>query len=190
MQPTPSATTSNATAATTAPNASCVGTVLFTDLVGFTEFNDAVGDAEAIKVLEVQTRLAQEMVATHPGARLVKELGDGLMVWFDEPSVALRSAVALLTAIDGARRSGTFPLAIRMGLHHGEALTRRDDVVGNTINVGARVADLAGPGELLVSDAAVAATQPTDLEHIPLAAVGPVHVKGVHEPIWLQRVES
>lgn len=164
-----------------------VGAILFTDLVGFTEFNDAVGDARAYEVLDLQARLAGGVVSAIPGARVVKELGDGLMIWFDSAETGLTAATDLLRAVEHARRSGELPLGVRMGMHHGEALPRGDDLVGQTINIGARVADLAGPGELLVSDAVVAncddAASATRLQ-----PVGPVFVKGVQDAVWLHRV--
>ncbi len=173
---------------TTATSQACVGSVLFTDLVGFTEFNDAVGDARAVEVLDRQTQLAAAAVAGQPAARVVKELGDGLMLWFGDADIAVEAALQLLSSVESARQNEGFPLAIRMGVHHGEALTRGDDVVGSTINIGARVADLAGPGELLVSDAALDTMDASRRNELQCASVGPVRVKGVREPVWLQRV--
>lgn len=166
----------------------CIGSVLFTDLVGFTEYNDAVGDIEAVEVLDRQTQLAAHAVAGRPDARVVKELGDGLMLWFGGADAAVDAALQLLKSIEVERNSGSFPLAIRMGVHHGEALTRGKDVVGSTINIGARVADLAGPGELLVSDVALDAMDTKRRDVLHCASVGPVRVKGVRAPVWLQRV--
>lgn len=166
----------------------CVGSVLFTDLVGFTEFNDVVGDIRAVEVLDRQTRLATQAVADHLDGRVVKELGDGLMLWFGDADAAVDAALQLLSSVEAERQNGVFPLAIRMGVHHGEALTRGDDVVGSTINIGARVADLAGPGELLVSDVALDAMAATRRDGLRCASVGPVRVKGVRAPVWLQRV--
>ena len=172
----------------TAGSQPCLGSVLFTDLVGFTEFNDAVGDQRAVEVLDQQTQFATAAVAAQSSGRLVKELGDGLMLWFTDAAAAIDAALHLRTSIETARQGAAFPLAIRMGVHHGEAVARGDDVVGATINIGARVADLAGPGELLASDAALDAI---DAEHrgaLRCTSVGPVRVKGVSEPVWLQRV--
>ncbi|MBT5864070.1 MAG: adenylate/guanylate cyclase domain-containing protein [Ilumatobacter sp.] len=173
---------------TTPGSEACTGSVLFTDLVGFTEFNDAVGDAQAVEVLDRQTLLAAEALNGQDDARLVKELGDGLMLWFGTANAAVDAALHLMGSVESARQHGAFPLAIRMGVHHGEALTRGDDVVGATINIGARVADLAGPGELLVSDVALNAMETEDRDVLHCASVGPVRVKGVREPVWLQRV--
>ena len=163
------------------------GAALFTDLVGFTEYTDSVGDVAAVAVLDRQTEIAGTVLEAHPDARLVKELGDGLMIWFESAEEGLAGAVALMEAIERARAGGSFPLAIRMGLHHGEAIVRGDDLVGQTINIAARVSALAGPGELLVSDDVVTACGEAAGE-LRLSPIGPVSVKGVQEPVWLQRV--
>lgn len=167
----------------------CVGAALFTDLVGFTEYTDSVGDQAAVGVLDRQTTIARTVVEEHAGARIVKELGDGLMIWFSSADDGLAGAVSFLAAVEHARAEGSFPLAIRMGLHHGEAIIRGDDLVGQTINIAARVSALAGPGELLVSDNVVAACGRV-AGGLGLRPVGPVTVKGVQEPVWLQRVAS
>lgn len=166
-----------------------VGSIVFTDLVGFTEYNDAVGDEAAAEVLDRQGQMVADALAACTGGRLVKEIGDGLMLAFDSPVDALDTAVSILVAVERARAEGTFPLAMRMGMHHGEAVVRGDDLVGHTVNVAARVAALAGPGELLVSDSVVDASA----GHSPpatMSPIGPARVKGIHDPIWLHRVTA
>jgi adenylate cyclase len=163
------------------------GCVLFTDLVGFTEYNDVVGDQAAVEVLDQQSALGQAVVSSRPGARVVKELGDGLMFWFPNAADGLTGAAELVRSVDAARRLG-FPLAVRMGLHYGECVPRGDDLVGQTVNIAARVSALAGPGELLVSESVLDACG-VDLDAaLVLEPVGPVSVKGVSDPIWLQRL--
>lgn len=163
------------------------GCVLFTDLVGFTEYNDAAGDAAAVAVLDQQSALAQAIVDARPGARVVKELGDGLMLWFPTPVDGLTGAAAFARAATDARLDG-FPLAVRMGLHHGDCVPRGDDIVGQTVNIAARVSALAGPGELLVSESVLNACGPEIDSSLVLNPVGPVAVRGVADPIWLQRL--
>ena len=165
----------------------CVGAALFTDLVGFTAYTDAVGDSGAVRLLDRQTEIVDPVLAVTEG-RLVKELGDGLMIWFDTAEAGLTGAVQLMAAIEAARRDGSFSLAVRMGLHHGEAIERGDDLVGQTINIAARVAALAGPGELLVSEDVLRACETS--AGLSLSPIGPVSVKGVAEPVWLQRAET
>lgn len=164
-----------------------VGAILFTDLVGFTEFTDVVGDPAALEVLNTQSDLVAGVLVGRVAARVVKELGDGLMLWFDSPCDGLDGAVALLAAVDAAREEGSFPLAVRMGLNYGEVIARGDDLIGQAVNIASRVSDLAGPGELLVSESAITACgdacAPVELEPI-----GPTSLKGVHEAIWLHRL--
>lgn len=164
-----------------------LGSVLFTDLVGFTEYNDGRGDEAALDVLDRQRELVDAVLVGDSDARVVKEIGDGLMIWFAGSADAVRLARELRNAIEMAKAADDFPLAVRMGLHHGEALVRGDDLVGSTVNIAARVCDLAGPGELLASEAAVSAID-RDETGPAMRAVGPARVKGVSEPIWLHRV--
>jgi adenylate cyclase len=162
-----------------------VGSVVFTDLVGFTEFNGAAGDAAALAVLDTQTRLVHSVLGECAGSRLVKEIGDGLMLWFASPADAVHCSLAMLDAIDRYRSSEHFPLAVRMGGHHGPAIVRGEDLVGQTVNIAARISDLAGPGELLVSDELIGACQALAAQAHP---IGAAQVKGVEHPIWLHRV--
>lgn len=166
----------------------CVGAVLFTDLVGFTEFTDAVGDERAVRVLDAQSNFAASATADSPDGRLVKELGDGLMLWFGTAGSAIEAALDLMESVELARRDGAFPLAIRMGIHHGEVIERGSDVVGQTVNIAARISDLARPGELLVSDETIERADPGRLAQLLQVPIGPVRVKGVSEAVWLQRV--
>jgi len=163
-----------------------VGSVLFTDLVGFTDFNDARGDAAAVEVLDRQRCLIDTVLVEHPSARLVKELGDGLMVWSADAPSALDVAAEFLAAVGVERDAGDFPLSIRLGIHHGPVTERGDDVVGQTVNIAARISALAGPSELLVSDAVLAACPTAD--RLDSEPIGPVPVKGVAAPVWLHRL--
>ena len=131
---------------------------MFTDIVGFTEFTATRGDAEALQLLAIQDRLVQ--AALPDGARIVKELGDGLLLWFPEPVGALHSAFELHRGFEAESEATGLPLWIRVGMHHGQALQRGDDVIGHDVNVASRIVDVAAPGEVLVSDAVHAGVDP------------------------------
>ncbi len=163
-----------------------VGSILFTDLVGFTEYTDAVGDIEALRVLDDQRSLVDRQLDHHDDARLVKEIGDGLMIWIGSAAGGLSVATCLLESFTDVHAAGTFPLSVRMGIHHGDSIARGDDLVGQTVNVAARISALAGPGELLVSEDLITACGATPLAQ-RLRPVGPVLVKGVTQPVWLHR---
>jgi adenylate cyclase len=173
----------------TAPRATTsirTGAILFTDLVGFTEFTDACGDAAAVELLDAQSAIATGALAGCDG-HLVKELGDGMMLWFDHVAQALHTAGSILEAIEAARSQRGFPLSLRMGMHWGEVVARGSDFVGQTVNIASRIADLAGPGELLVSEEVVGAVGGAS-PATSFRPVGPTRVKGVAAPIWLYRL--
>jgi class 3 adenylate cyclase len=173
----------------TTATGTAVGAVLFTDLVGFTEYTGVVGDESALTALDAQTDIVGAAIEGCDEARIVKELGDGVMVWFVSADDALRCATALLADVESARARGEFPLPMRLGLHFGAALQRGDDLVGQTVNIAARVCELAGPGELLVSEHLVDAVNGACLPP-GVRPIGPARVKGIDEPIWVHRVSA
>jgi adenylate cyclase len=161
------------------------GTIVFTDLVGFTEFTATRGDAEALQLLATQDQLVRSVL---PGAaRIVKELGDGLFLWFPAPESALRCALDLRRVLEEESATTGLPLWIRVGMHHGHALQRGADLVGNDVNVASRIADVAAPGEVLVSDAVRAAVSP---DAVWFEELGPVVMKGLPAPIRLWRASD
>ena len=163
------------------------GAILFTDLVGFTAYTDLHGDSAAVDVLDRQSRLV--VGAIGDAGRIVKELGDGLMLWFDEPDTGFSSTQSILESVAEARDAAAFPLAVRMGMHVGDVIERGDDIVGHAVNIAARVTDLAGPGELLVTDDVVRSLDASG-HRAAFRPVGPARVKGVAEPIWLHRLAT
>ena len=119
-------------------------TVLFTDIVDSTARAAAVGDAAWKRMLDRHDRIAHSAVA-ECGGRLVKGTGDGVLATFDAPVCGLRCAKALRMVLSHAG------IAIRAGVHTGEVELRGDDVAGIGVHIAARVAALAGSGELLAS---------------------------------------
>ncbi|HUQ39033.1 MAG TPA: adenylate/guanylate cyclase domain-containing protein [Acidimicrobiales bacterium] len=121
-----------------------LSTVLFTDIVDSTVEASRLGDRAWRGVLDDHDRLAAAAVARERG-RVVKTTGDGLLALFDSPSRAIACARAIKAAVDpvGVR--------VRAGIHTGEVEGRGDDVGGLGVHIGARIAGLAGAGEVWVS---------------------------------------
>lgn len=163
------------------------GTVVFTDIVGFTAFTADEGDDRALEVLGVQEAVV--VAALPAGARVVKELGDGLMLWFPDAVGAITTALAVQASLGERYDDHEFPLWVRAGAHAGTQRCRREDLVGHDVNVAARIVDLAGPGEVLVSDPTLRAAG-EDLPGVAFAEVGPVFVKGIPDPVWIHRAEA
>jgi adenylate cyclase len=162
------------------------GTVAFTDIVGFTTFTAEEGDERALQVLSAQAAVVDQVLP--PEARLVKELGDGLMMWFPDAATAVHTAISLQAALASPTVTDDFPLWLRMGLHAGEQRSRGSDLIGHDVNIASRIVDLAGPGEVLVSQATVDAAG-DGISDLEVVEVGPVVVKGIPDPVWIHRVE-
>lgn len=117
--------------------------VMFTDIEGFTACAATHGNGAALRLLRRHDRATLPAIRAHRG-RVVKRLGDGLMVAFADPADALGAALAMQRAAGGVR--------LRIGIHAGEARVRAGDLIGHDVNVASRIADRAGGGEILVSD--------------------------------------
>jgi class 3 adenylate cyclase len=122
-----------------------LATVLFTDIVGSTERAVALGDREWRHLMEMHDACVRRELARFRGKE-IRTLGDGFLATFDGPARAVRCAEAIR---DNVRDLG---LEVRSGLHTGEIEILPNDVCGIAVNVAARVARLAGPGEVLTSN--------------------------------------
>jgi class 3 adenylate cyclase len=121
-----------------------LATVLFTDIVGSTETAARLGDRRWRELLARHDSAVRRGLAVHRG-REVKTMGDGFLATFDGPARAIRCAGSIR---DDLKQAG---IEIRAGIHTGEVETIGEDVGGMAVNIGARVGQLAGPGEVLVS---------------------------------------
>ena len=121
-----------------------LSTVLYTDIVDSTARASTLGDAEWKQLLDRHDRLVGREIDRHRGI-LVKSTGDGALARFDGPARAVSCGLAIAGA------APDLGLEVRAGLHTGEIELRGDDIGGISAHVGARVAALAGPREVLVS---------------------------------------
>jgi class 3 adenylate cyclase len=121
-----------------------LATVLFTDIVGSTQTVAELGDAAWKNLLERHHQVVRALLGRYRG-REVDTAGDGFFATFDGPTRAVSCAQAILQAVKPLR------IEVRAGLHTGEVETVDDKVGGIGVSIGARVASLAGAGEVLVS---------------------------------------
>ena len=119
-------------------------TVLFTDIVNSTARAAACGDRLWRDTLNRHDAIVRAEVQRYRG-REVNTTGDGFVACFDGPARAVRCAVAIAEAV---RPLG---FEIRAGVHTGECHLDGDQISGIALHIGARIAALAGPGEVLVS---------------------------------------
>jgi class 3 adenylate cyclase len=119
-------------------------TVLFTDIVDSTARAAAEGDRRWHQLLDAHDTTIRRELGRYRGEE-VKTTGDGFLAAFDGPGRAINCAQAI------AERAGDIGIDVRAGLHTGECELRGDDLAGIAVHIGARVAALAGPGEVLVT---------------------------------------
>jgi len=147
-------------------------TVVFTDLEGFTEWTAREGDEAASRLLAEHHQIVRPIIAGR-GGRLVKRLGDGLLLTFPEPAAAV---LACLELVDAQPE----PLCLRAGLHCGSVVVTRDDVIGHVVNLAARVAEVAEGREVLATADVTAAV---DLPNVVFGETRAERFKGIDEPI-------
>jgi len=121
-----------------------LATILFTDIVDSTGKAAELGDRRWRALLDAHDATVRAEIARAQG-REINRTGDGFVAAFDGPARAIRCAREIAAA---ARRLG---LAVRTGLHTGECTVRGEDLSGLALHIGARVAALAGAGEVLVT---------------------------------------
>jgi class 3 adenylate cyclase len=119
-------------------------TIMFTDIVGSTERAAMLGDGRWRDLLDSHDTIVRHELERFGGFE-VNTAGDGFVASFPSPSAAIACADALVDAIR------VLGIEIRVGIHAGEVEVRGDDVAGMAVHIGARVAALAGPSEVLVS---------------------------------------
>jgi adenylate cyclase len=159
--------------------------VAFSDIAGFTRYTHEQGDGAALMLLEQFEQIVHASLP--PDGRVVKQLGDGVLMFVPDVAAALGSALEQQRAC-ASIASAESPLWVRTGLHYGSPLVRGDDLIGHDVNLASRVADHALPGEILAT-ADVLEAAPL-AEGIRAVEVGPVFVRGVDDAVRLFRIED
>ena len=126
-------------------------TIVFCDMVGYATLTDRVGDQASHRILQEYHRIVRDVLARHGGQEISVQ-GDGFMVAFDGAARALRCAVDVQRVLSAhVPADGDEPIAVHVGIHTGDAVADGEDLLGRTVIVASRLADVAAPGEILVS---------------------------------------
>ena len=147
-----------------------VPAICFIDLTGYTRLTEERGDSVAAELAQRLSSMVERHSRRH-GGTAVKWLGDGVMFHFPEPG---HGVLAALEMVEAAPALG-LPSA-HVGLHTGPVLFQEGDYFGRTVNIASRIADYARPGEVVVSQEVVDAS---DDEAVRFTEIGPVELKGV-----------
>ena len=150
--------------------------ICFLDMTGYGRLTEERGDAAAADLVGQLARTVQRTAMQH-GGKPVKWLGDGVMLYFRDPGPAV---VAALQMMDRVADAG-LPAA-HVGLDAGPVLFQEGDYFGRTVNVAARIADYARPGEVLVTQEVIEASSGADVAYTP---IGAVELKGISGAVEL-----
>lgn len=155
--------------------------IAFIDLTGFAALTEEVGDVEASRLAERLTDLSEEHGSRNEG-RIVKQLGDGVMLHFRRTDRAVESVLDLVVAIPEAG----LPSA-HVGVAAGPVIERDGDYFGRTVNLASRLADVAEAGQVIVSEGVTR----VPVGHIRFEPLGDVEVQGMgRERVFLAEREA
>jgi class 3 adenylate cyclase/DNA-binding transcriptional MerR regulator len=157
-----------------------VPAICFLDISGYTRLTQEIGDDAAADLAATVARLVQRSSVQH-GGKAIKWLGDGVMFYFGVPGPGVLAALEMADALPAA---GLPP--VHVGLHAGPVLFQEGDYFGQTVNLSARIADYARPGEVLVTRSVAEASGDTGVR---FDEVGPVELKGVAGAVPLLRAQ-
>jgi len=157
-------------------------TFMFTDIVGSTNLAEALGDQAWERLLRWHDDMLRSLVAKG-GGEIVNSTGDGFFAAFGSARSGVDSAISIQRALIDHRAATGFALSVRIGLHTAEANLRGTDYSGKGVHVAARVAELAGGGEVLATSETLA-----EAGHVSVSNVRLAPVKGVAAPVSIAAV--
>lgn len=124
--------------------------ILFADIVGSTSLYETLGDEQAKQaIVELENHMANVVVQRN--GMVVETVGDEIMCRFQDADAAVRAACALQSEVAEYASSGNGNLTIRIGLHSGPAIFEGGRMFGDTVNTAARMAAIAGSGQIITS---------------------------------------
>lgn len=151
--------------------------VLIVDIVRSTALYEELGNQVARERVGACLRALGDLVTSRDG-QVIKSMGDGLLCRFAAPASAVSAAIEMCAHVP------ELSMEIRVGLHHGEVIIEEDgDIFGDAVNTASRVADIANPGEILITRDLQ--EQIAHVRHLTTRPVQPVSVKGKRDPLEL-----
>ena len=119
--------------------------IVFTDIVGFTKLT-AKDQQKASDLLDIQRAEFQPLVESYQG-KWIKEVGDGLILTFDTINKAVHCCIKIQEKAKTIEN-----LSIRIGIHLGEILEKENDIIGDDVNITARIEPFSAPGGIAISN--------------------------------------
>jgi class 3 adenylate cyclase len=161
-------------------------TIMFTDIKGFTERTSLSSREELDNILGEHEELLMPLLPDF-GGRLVKTVGDALLVAFESPTNAVLCGIMMQDRLRG--RNKDMPegehLEIRVAINTGEVLEREGDVFGDAVNIAARIEGITDASEIFFTESVYLAMNKAE---VPSSEVGQRRLKGIPEPIKIYKV--
>ncbi len=154
--------------------------IFFTDIQGYSSKVEHLSGMELAVFIQEYEGVLLPVVGSHRG-ELIKKMGDGHLFVFESPLDAALAAVRLQKALTrfNSYREERLRVNVRIGIHYGEVVRREGDVLGNDVNIAARLQGAARAGSALVS----AVFQERVKDYIHSKGIGYVNIKGISEPV-------
>ena len=156
--------------------------VLFADLVGSTPLYERIGDSAAYAMVDRCLKIMQHEVVS-AGGRVIKNTGDGLMAAFWDSDGAADATLAMQREIRDLPMVSNLGLGIRVAFNYGPVVENGSDIFGETVNVAARLCELASPGKAMTSTDT--AKRLSDAWQALVRHLPPRVLKGVSRPVEL-----
>lgn len=165
-----------------------VRTVVFADLTGSTGLFESAGNVAATQIVTRCTHALGRHLAC-AGGRIVKYLGDGVLVLFDDPVAAVQAGARLQDVLEelASAELRRAPIGVKTGIALGPIVEHDGDCYGDAVNVAARLSDRAQTGEMLIGEA-VFAGLPEGLR-AACHSLDRISIKGKAEPMRVWRVD-
>jgi adenylate cyclase len=161
--------------------------IMFTDMVGYSALAQR-NEALALELLQEHRRLLRSIFPKHRGSE-IKTIGDGFLVEFSSALAAVQCEIEIQEAI--AKRNSVNPpqgcFQVRIGIHLGDVVRSDNDVVGDGVNIAARIEPLAGPGGICISQQVFDQVEKCVAKS--LKRMGPVTLKNIMQPLEVYWVE-
>lgn len=160
--------------------------ILVADVVGYSSLMEADEEGTASRMAACRA-IAEEEIAKAEG-RLFKAMGDAVLAEFASPINAVYCAVAIRDALGAAERGHDAPLAMRFGLHLADVLVEGDDLIGDGVNLAARIQQAAEPGAIDLSGAIFEQIRRTSA--YAFDDRGEQHFRNISEPVRVFRLRG
>jgi adenylate cyclase len=158
--------------------------IMFTDIVGYTALTQK-NERSALSLLEKHRELVRSVIARHSG-REVKTIGDAFLVEFASALDAVECGVEIQKVLGDYHRTAPEKLLMRIGVHVGDVVHEGKDVLGDAVNIAARIVPLAEGGEICISEQVYSQVRnkvPYQMERLPAHTL-----KNVQYPVETYRV--